>query len=297
MGLPQRNKQHISETKSSRIFRNSIPDHWLVREITERDYGIDFYVEIADSQRLTGELVSFQIKGKNKIGWNKRNKYCLSGISIENTEYWYSFSVPVFICVVDLHEESVYYLAAKKYIRENFDSYLNKQRLPYYFDNQQILNPSARSLGAFLTQYYFDQNYEILVKDIIAFIANYQSHMDFLECNLGRDFFMGVEWERIVVVNYIYNLLYSLCLFFGLEWDLEKFDTYKLKSKTKFGDNYNLYEEQLTEIAEKLYIKMKRILMQIKSHICERESTYWLCRDNILANFLYNVSSDGKFPD
>ena len=204
MGLPQRNKRHISESKSAKIFRNNIPDHWLVREVTERDYGIDFYVELSDSQRLTGDLVSFQIKGRDEIKWNKRNKYCLSGISIENTEYWYSFSVPVFICLVDLHEESVYYLAAKKYIREHFNDYLNKKRLSYYFDNQGILNLSACSSDAFLTQYYIDQNYEVLVKDIITFISNYQSNKDFLECNLGRDFFLGVEWERIVVANYIY---------------------------------------------------------------------------------------------
>ncbi|MCX6224516.1 MAG: DUF4365 domain-containing protein, partial [Bacteroidia bacterium] len=265
---------------------------------TERDYGIDFYVELADdSQRLTGDLVAIQIKGRRNIRWNKHYKHCLSGISIKNTEYWYSFTVPVFICLVDLSEEAVYFLAAKKYIRENFDSYLNKQRLPYYFNKQQTLNRNARSLSTFGYQYYFDQNYEGLVKDIIAFISNYQSHLDFLECNIGRDFFLGVEWKRIVIMNHIYNLLDSLCCYFGLEWDLDKFDTYKIKSKTKFGDHYDLYEEQLTEIAEKLYVKMKPILLQIKCHICERESTYWLSRDNMLANFLYNTSSDGVFPD
>ena len=297
MGLPQRNGKHISETKSARIFRNSIPDHWLIREVTERDYGIDFYVEIANTQRLTGELVSFQIKGRDKIKWNKQRRYCLSGISIENTEYWYLFSVPVFICVVDLHEESVYYVSAKKYIRENFNDYLNKKRFSYYVDNKHLLKPTTRDLSIFLTQYYFDKNYELLVKEIIAFIANYKSHLKFLEYNMGRDFFMGVEWDRIVVLNYIYNLLNSLCQFFSLQWDLDKFDTYKLKSQSKFGHNYDLYEEQSTEIAEQLYIKMKPILMKIKNHICERESTYWLYRDNMLANFLYNISSDGQFPE
>jgi len=298
MGLPLRNKQHISETTSSKIFRNNIPDHWIVRDATEKDYGIDFYVELADdSRRLTGDLVAIQIKGRRNIRWNKHYKHCLSGISIENTEYWHSFAVPVFICLVNLSEEAVYFLAAKKYIRENFDSILNKRPLPYYFNKQQILNRTARNLSIFRYQYYLDQNYEGLVKDIIAFISNYQSHLDFLECNLGRDFFLGVEWKRIVIMNHIYNLLDSLCCYFDLEWDLDKFDTYKIKSKTKFGNHYDLYEEQLTEIAEKLYLKMKPILLQIKCHICEKESTYWLSRDNMLANFLYNTSNDGVFPD
>jgi hypothetical protein len=50
MKFPQRSQQHISETKSFKIFSSKIPDNWLVREITERDYGVDCYIEIVNNK-------------------------------------------------------------------------------------------------------------------------------------------------------------------------------------------------------------------------------------------------------
>lgn len=37
MELPKRPKNHILETSSMKIFKNYIPDHWVVREVSERD--------------------------------------------------------------------------------------------------------------------------------------------------------------------------------------------------------------------------------------------------------------------
>lgn len=46
MKYPERIDKHITESSSYKIFSNAIPDNWIVREVTERDYGIDCYVEI-----------------------------------------------------------------------------------------------------------------------------------------------------------------------------------------------------------------------------------------------------------
>lgn len=298
MELPKRSEQHISESKSYRIFRNNIPDHWVVREVTERDYGIDCYVELVDNQkRLRGDLISFQIKAKKNIAWNKHNSYSHSGISISNTNYWRLFSVPVFICLVDLHEEQVYYLAVQKYIRENYDVYQNKTSIPYVFKKKQTMDAKVSHLETFLYQYYIDQNYELLVKDIISFISNFEGYLEFLHNNIGRDFFLGVEWSRVIYINHIYNHINSLCSFFSLEWDLDKFDSFKIKSQKTYGNYYELYEEHLSEMAEKINVKMKPLLLNIKTHICETESTYWLIRDRMMSNYLYNTTNDCEFPE
>ena len=46
MRLPQRASQHVTESKSYRIFSAKLPEDWIVREVTERDYGVDCYIEI-----------------------------------------------------------------------------------------------------------------------------------------------------------------------------------------------------------------------------------------------------------
>lgn len=63
MKLPKRVPQHISETASFKLFSSKIPDNWIIRDITERDYGIDCYLELVnDNNELSGELALIQLK-------------------------------------------------------------------------------------------------------------------------------------------------------------------------------------------------------------------------------------------
>lgn len=70
--LPIRDTKHVTETSSYKIFSRNIPDHWIIREVSERDYGIDCYIELVNGKnQVTGELISIQLKGKQKIKWTK----------------------------------------------------------------------------------------------------------------------------------------------------------------------------------------------------------------------------------
>ncbi len=64
MKLPIRPESHVTEAAAFKCFISKIPDRWIVRELTERDYGIDCYLEIVNSNNLvTGMLLSIQLKG------------------------------------------------------------------------------------------------------------------------------------------------------------------------------------------------------------------------------------------
>jgi hypothetical protein len=287
MELPKRPKQHISESRSYKIFHNNIPDEWIIRETSEKDYGIDCYIEIVDNEELKGKLIPIQIKSKEKIPWNKHNEYSFSKINISTTNYWYLFPIPVFVCLVDLHERKVYFLSVKKYVRENFNDYLNKKNFSYVFQKNQVVDINE-GLQTFQYQYYFDSIYEFIIKDIIGFVSNFDDYIKFINGNIGRDSFLGVEWSRLIYINNIYNILHSLSYFFGIEWDLDEFDSYKNQSQEKYGDEYKLYEEHMSKLAKKMRVKMKPLLLAIRTFICETESVYWLSRDSMLSNYLYN---------
>lgn len=282
--------QHISESSSYKIFRDSVPDHWIVREVTERDYGIDCYVELVNNNLdLTGDLVSFQIKSKKNIIWNKNGTVKLTGIKESTVNYWYKFSVPVFICLVDLTTKKSYFLSLKKYIREHFNLYLNEYRIPFLFNKENELSNTSDSLNTFIHQYFIDNSYEVLARDIVSFISNYHTYKVFLKTHIGRDFFLGLERETILYLQQTYNHLESLCMYFEIEWDLNDFETYKVKN-----ENYDLYEAQASTISSLLVGKLKPLFIQIQNQICKKEQTYWLCRDNILSNFLYNISDESE---
>lgn len=61
---PKRKKQHTDDTRARGIFLSSIPSMWICREVLERDYGIDYYLELVGGEGdLTGHIVAIQLKG------------------------------------------------------------------------------------------------------------------------------------------------------------------------------------------------------------------------------------------
>lgn len=57
--FPKRSKTHLTETESWRVLDSVAPKDWIVREVTERDYGIDAYIElVGKNDEVTGQLMS-----------------------------------------------------------------------------------------------------------------------------------------------------------------------------------------------------------------------------------------------
>jgi len=57
----KRPEQHITETKSKRIFERLAPPEWVTREINP-DYGVDYLIEIFKDNASTGKNFFVQLK-------------------------------------------------------------------------------------------------------------------------------------------------------------------------------------------------------------------------------------------
>lgn len=119
MDYPQRIPNHVSESSSYTILAASLPSYWIVRELTERDYGIDLYIEIVrEDGRVTGNLVALQVKSTNKIKFEKENEYIFKGIKRSTLNYWIGLPVPVFFVVVCLSTSKAYWANIQSNQRE-----------------------------------------------------------------------------------------------------------------------------------------------------------------------------------
>ncbi len=63
MPKPIRHNNHILETESNKFFNNQVPNEWIIDK-PEHDYGIDFNVNIAIDNEVTGLSFSVQLKSK-----------------------------------------------------------------------------------------------------------------------------------------------------------------------------------------------------------------------------------------
>lgn len=114
MDFPKRIKTHISESKSFDMVSKALPQEWIIREVTERDYGIDLYVEIVHEDGfVTGDLVALQVKSTEEINFSKDGDFSLRDIKRTTLNYWIGLPVPVFVLLVNLSCEEVYWCNVK----------------------------------------------------------------------------------------------------------------------------------------------------------------------------------------
>lgn len=296
MDYPKRTIQHIHETESFKIFENSIPSEWIIRQVTERDYGIDLYLELVKSNgEVSGNMVSIQIKSSNQVDWNSELKTPIFGIKATTTNYWYSHIVPVYICLADISKAQVYFLSVKEYIRENYSTFLSNSSFKYEITKSNFL--SKDDTNNFLTSYFLEKRRKYLDLYLVDFISNYDMYKDFITNGIDADFFLGVEWKKEIYVQNIYNVFFFLCDYFSIKWDLEAFKIYSEKSKEQFGDNYNLYEQQLSEILILLVPKLLQIFSSIIELVTKKEDMYWYYTNNTIYQLLMNTNIKDGIPN
>jgi len=123
----KRPEQHITETKSQRIFESIVPIDWVCRDI-KPDYGIDFLVEIFEKGESTGKTFFVQLKGSTQtISNNTFEKQ----FTVDNLKYYNSLALPVLIVCVSVETEQVWGIWS--------NNLLNSKKIK---DNQKTINLS-----------------------------------------------------------------------------------------------------------------------------------------------------------
>ena len=111
-----RNSNHVRETKARDMIRSMVDSFYpngdaLIREWSERDYGIDFVLELFDNGIPSGKIAFLQIKGTespiNKL--KKTDEVSCGNVSASSMEYAKQKRIPFLIIYAYLHEPRCFY--------------------------------------------------------------------------------------------------------------------------------------------------------------------------------------------
>jgi hypothetical protein len=128
-----RTQAHVIDTKAVKKVLNLLPDHWVVRDLTERDYGIDLMVEIFvpglkdkkgnDAFDSSGAVFHIQIKGTSKEVRGSKVGTINYSLGKSSLKYVEKFSVPFFLFRVDVSSDSnkCYFVWIQRYIKDVLD--------------------------------------------------------------------------------------------------------------------------------------------------------------------------------
>jgi hypothetical protein len=133
--MTTRTYQHIIDTRSIKKVLNALPDHWVVRELTERDYGIDLHIEVFDkidqsggkhdSFESSGNILNIQVKGTTIAKEVKPSKEGTVDFWLprKSLTYYEKFAIPFILFRVDVSSDDgeIYFVWLQKYIKKKLD--------------------------------------------------------------------------------------------------------------------------------------------------------------------------------
>jgi hypothetical protein len=142
---PTRHRSHVTETASFKRLDQCIPNAWIVRHASERDYGIDCLIEpvAVEGGPVTGDLLAIQLKGTQEIEWSAdtdRVHATFSGTEVKTVNYWMGLPVPVFLCVHDQKTDGVFYAPVKRQVRRRYSELLAQKTFGFQLRREMVLD-------------------------------------------------------------------------------------------------------------------------------------------------------------
>jgi hypothetical protein len=283
MNRPKRTAAHVTESRSRTLLAWVAPTDWIARDVSERDYGIDYYIEIASKGGdITGELFSAQLKGVERLDWKeKKGKRTAHSPRIKSStaRYWLDLPVPVFLLVADLAAKKVYYASVKEKIRTDFGKLKSQHTISFPLCEKMHFPSEIPLFNWFV---YKERQYAHFTVNVVNLLSHVGTFMSFIQGNQQSESHMEVEVVRYLQFRSLYEICKSVSLFLHPGWELESLDTlYRLDREKWKDDCVWLHEETLVYARQKLEPIFSRVVRQALTLVTETQASYWHARDPV----------------
>lgn len=280
MDFPKRIKTHISESKSFDIVSKVLPKEWIIREMTERDYGIDLYVEIVKEDGLiTGDLVALQVKSTDDIKFSKDDKFRLSGIKRSNLNYWVGLPVPVFVLLVNLSSEVVYWCNINNDRRCGYFSGSSKTfSLRFKKEN----NISKVGISLFIISYIREKKWPEIESAIEKCLMSYPGLGPLLLMCRRRDQneICSTAIQYHLIQNYEYYTLLSKYLLFKKPKYLPEWyeRNRKIQEEKGYPASFNFCYATATEMLKSFVREYRHCIIHAYELVTEHQKDYFMSK-------------------
>lgn len=276
---PQRSETHVKETESERLLHSLAPREWIIRQISERDYGIDIYVEIAtQSGEITGDLIFIQLKSVNTIQWKERENIDRGKspqIKTTTAAYLFNLPVPVFIFVADISKQNIYYIPVKQQIRKIYNKLTNQDSIT--FDLVKVLDLKSE-IGMSLFKWH--TSIERMHKDFSFHVNNFLSNLEifgeFILDHQWRDCHLPVEGADLLRFISMYQTCNFISSHLYKEWKVDSLENIFSSDKLIFNDPDTLVHElslnKVMKQIEPIFIELAKGCINLVSNV---QSEYW----------------------
>lgn len=292
MEFPKRTTEHVTESASWKILQAKTPAAWILREVTERDYGIDAYIEITSTKgEVTGNLCSIQLKGTEKIEWKEGENGPRSTLSVSTTtvNYWMHLPVPVFLVLADLSTGRAHFAPVKPQVRKRFKEYLSQKSVSFHFTPDAELGTEAGDL-AFILMEVRETFHERFHATLREFLIHWEQYLDFIQEHSGWDVHLGIESNDEMMFVHIFTSSKFLADFLEVDWPFPPLaEIYK--SEEHWNDQYyRLHQHTLNPLLESLEPVYLAVLDKCRDYVLTTQKEYWRIADRLLVEHCHYLN-------
>lgn len=284
---PQRTSTHIAESDSFGLLQSLAPSSWVLREATERDYGIDCYIELAkDDGSITGDLALIQLKSSIKgITWKSKgesDRASSHSIKCSTANYWLGLQVPVFLLEADLNEREIYFVSVEPGIRKQYECLSEQESLSFELSKSDKLS-SIAGIQRFMKYFHSQRKHEYLAYHLSNLIMQVTTLPDFVISRQMYDSFLELEGPDMMQARQIHETCRRASEYLGVNWGIEPWEQLILKDQKEWSHSYILiHEATLDYMLKKIELILPELLKRSVNLIAESEGAYWRHRDYTL---------------
>jgi hypothetical protein len=297
MKFPQRTKTHASESRSFQAFASALPDHWILRHVTERDYGLDCIVELVRlSGELQGEMVAIQLKSVDALQWsmtNQREQATLSGIKSSTVAYWLGLPMPAFLVVHERATNSLYAVPAKKQARQQYGLLGEQDSISFYLNREDDLQ-SADGLTNLVVEALSELSYPAFAAALLDLLFHARQHAELLSGNINLDSFMAVEDDVLIGVVRLQGHVRAVTTYTNQDLMLRPMSHWLQLDRSRFksDDGYELHNSTLDDIIGELAPGALTAIRAARTLVVATERAFWNSTDPLLVRFCESWHTD-----
>ena len=290
--LPQRPSSHVIDSRAKTLLRAALPPQWILRDQTENDYGIDFHLEFTDqNNQVIGWIAGIQLKGTASGSREKPEESPVVEIKRRTLNLWKVYETPVFIVMIDVDTERVYFKSIE----------LEKRHDPARFIIGRTESLSLRFTEADFTDvkkldvhYQFAKNLRMMDWALPSIMATHKTFISLFdryqrnghlpvdgEGTYDPENFAAHEQERRI--RNVYSDMRELCPLIGFAWGVPSIEA-TIQDHDWYDGGSEMHECHFTMILQQLDVKFQEIFETVKI-IVTSFNKYWKLRNPEFATY------------
>lgn len=285
--FPIRSEQHVRESESFRALEACLPASWMIRYVTERDYGVDCLLElVGPSGQLRGDVLALQLKSA-RIRWARLEGDDFGGgksppIRIATINYWLGLPLPVFLCVCDNDNGGVFFAPVNQQVRRRLSELQNSDNLRFDL-NEKLDLATPLGLELFEVIYRRERSFEGFANGLLDLVSNRAAYTGFIEGSLGCDVFLAVDDDDLAQLLRLYRSCRTVSAFLGVQWRVSSLTEVLEADRAAFNDPSVLMHEMSRDklVRELAPVFLDTIEAGLRL-IHDREADFWRTREPLL---------------